>query len=115
MIPPQEVVRKERARDTVRLPTDVRRSRGRIQRNLPGWEELWHPLPVSDGEIGVWEHNFTAQQVAICRNGSEEYDIEARHGDLIDEKETYEDRETAVAFAAGLMEGHIEGQVVGNV
>jgi hypothetical protein len=86
-------------------------------RNRPRAEDLWHGLPVGDAgiDIAIWEHNWTGQQIVILHDGSE-YAVEARHGDLLKRVDDgYAEYDIAAAFAWGLMEGHIDGEVIGNV
>jgi hypothetical protein len=87
-----------------------------MPRNRPRWDDLWHPLPVAgdDDDVAAWEHNWTAQQVVVRRDPDAGHVIEARYGDVIDVVDEYDQLDSAIAFASGLMEGHIDGEVVGD-
>lgn len=83
------------------------------ERNYHGWKLHWTPIPVgteSDDEA-AWSHNFTGQEVAVKRNG-EGVCIEARDQDLVYKIEEKDDLKIALAFVAGFMEGHPEGEIL---
>lgn len=84
------------------------------KRNCPTWDMLWQPLPVESGtdDVAVWEHNWSAQQVAIRRDGDGGFVVEARDVDLLHELDSFDARDVAEAFATGLMEGELRGEVI---
>jgi hypothetical protein len=83
------------------------------KRNLPRAALVWHPLATGDADddTAVWEHNISAQQVAIVDVGGE-FRVEARDGDVVVALEKWDTVDEAQMYALGIRQGAIDGEVV---
>lgn len=83
------------------------------KRNLPRAALVWHPLATgdADNDVECWEHNHSAQQVAIV-DVDGEYRVEARDGDVIVPLESWPTENEAAMYARGVRQGALDGEVV---
>lgn len=85
------------------------------KKNLPRAELVWHPLKVDDhdDDLEVWEHNRTAEQVAIVATNGH-YRVEVRQGNVAVKLKSWDEKDLAQAYALGIKQGAIDGEVIGD-
>jgi hypothetical protein len=85
------------------------------KRNLSRADLVWHSLTASraNDDLNVWEHNRTAEKVAIVETNGQ-YRVEARQGNVVIKLESWDAKDLAQAYALGVRQGAISGEVIGD-